>query len=105
MIAQAVEAGRQAKQIGNALEGEVTLALSDEEFLSFLRGQEAELEEFFILSDLRLVAGSEVKAEIVRSAHRKCARCWRHRANVGVSVSHADLCGRCAEVVDAVLDN
>ncbi|MEI8106232.1 MAG: isoleucine--tRNA ligase [Verrucomicrobiota bacterium] len=105
VIAQAVEAGRQAKQIGNALEGAVTLGLSDEELLSSLRGQEAELEEFFILSELRLVAGPEVKAEIVPSAHRKCARCWRHRANVGVSVSHADLCGRCAEVVDAVIGN
>ena len=101
VIAQAVEPARQAKQIGNALEGAVTLALADEALLASLRGSEADLEEFFILSDLTLTAGMETGAAIVPTAHKKCARCWRHRASVGANAAHAELCERCAEVVCA----
>jgi isoleucyl-tRNA synthetase len=101
VIAQAVEPARQAKQIGNALEGAVTLALADEALLGSLRGSEADLEEFFILSDLTLTAGPETKASIVPTAHKKCARCWRHRASVGANAAHPELCERCAEVVTA----
>ncbi len=102
VIAQAVEPARQAKQIGNALEGAVTLALADEALLASLRGSEADLEEFFILSDLTLTAGVETKASIIPTAHKKCARCWRHRASVGGNAAHADLCERCAEVVASI---
>ncbi len=101
VIAQAVELARQAKQIGNALEGAVTLELSDETLLASLRGSEADLEEFFILSDLTLAAGAETKAGIIPTAHKKCARCWRHRTSVGAHAEHAELCERCAEVVCA----
>jgi isoleucyl-tRNA synthetase len=103
VIAQAVEPARQAKQIGNALEGAVTLALGDEALLASLRGSEAELEEIFILSDLTLAAGAETKASIVPTAHKKCARCWRHRGSVGANATHAELCERCAEVVAATV--
>jgi isoleucyl-tRNA synthetase len=103
VIAQAVESARQAKQIGNALEGAVTLALGDEALLASLRGSEAELEEIFILSDLTLAAGAETKASIVPTAHKKCARCWRHRGSVGANAAHAELCERCAEVVAATV--
>ena len=102
VIAQAVETARQAKQIGNALEGAVTVELGDEALLASLRGSEADLEEFFILSDLTLAAGAETKAGIVPTAHKKCARCWRHRASVGANMAHAELCERCAEVVTAL---
>ena len=102
VIAQAVETARQAKQIGNALEGAVTVELGDEALLASLRGSEADLEEFFILSGLTLAAGAETKAGIVPTAHKKCARCWRHRASVGANVAHAELCERCAEVVTAL---
>ena len=56
-IGQAVEQARQEKLIGNALEGAVTLALADEPLLASLAGTESDLEEFFILSDLTLIAG------------------------------------------------
>ena len=102
VIAQAGEPARQAKQIGNALEGAVTLALADEALLASLRGNEADLEEFFILSDLTLTAGAETGAVIVPTAHKKCARCWRHRASVGANAAHAELCERCAEVVASI---
>jgi isoleucyl-tRNA synthetase len=101
-IGQAVELARQAKQIGKALEGAVTLTLSDEPLLASLTGSEAVLEEFFILSDLTLAAGAETKASIVPTAHTECARCWRRRVTVGADPAHPDLCDRCAEVVSAL---
>jgi len=98
-VGQAVEQARQAKLIGKALEGAVTLSLADEALLSSLSGSESDLEEFFILSDLTLTAGSETKASIVPTTRQKCARCWRHRLNLGTNPAHPELCERCTEVV------
>ncbi|MCE9610559.1 MAG: isoleucine--tRNA ligase [Chthoniobacter sp.] len=101
VIAQSVESATQSKVISKALEGAVTLQLGDEALLAALRGSEADLEEFFILSDLTLTVGAETSATIVPTTHKKCARCWRHRASVGANVTHAELCERCAAVVAA----
>ena len=102
IIAQSVELARQQKLVGNALEAAITLEISDPKQLASLRGREQELEEFFILSDLTLAAGPETKSSLVRTAHKKCARCWRHRAHVGTSAAHPELCDRCEKVVEAL---
>jgi isoleucyl-tRNA synthetase len=99
IIAQAIEPARQAKEIGNALEGAVTLQLADEALLASLQGRSEELEEFFILSDLTIVGGSETSARVVRTTRAKCARCWRHRETVGSHPEQPELCDRCASVV------
>jgi isoleucyl-tRNA synthetase len=101
VIAQAIEPARQAKEIGNALEGAVTLQLADEGLLASLQGRAEELEEFFILSDLTLMAGAETSARVVRTTRAKCVRCWRHRESVGRNAAQPELCDRCAEVVTA----
>jgi isoleucyl-tRNA synthetase len=99
VIAQAVEPARKAKLIGNALEAAVTLQIADAALLSELQGLEGELEEFFILSSLKLEAGAETKASLVRTEDAKCGRCWRHKPEVGKNAAHPELCDRCAEVV------
>ena len=99
VIAQAVEPATQAKLIGKALEGAITLEIADANLLASLEGNASELEELFILSDLKLVAGPETKASLVPTAHAKCARCWRHRASVTTISAHPELCDRCASVV------
>jgi isoleucyl-tRNA synthetase len=96
---QAIEPARQQKVIGNALEAAVTLQVSDAAVLGELKGKEAELEEFFILSDVAITSGDETKATLVRTDAPRCARCWRHRRSVGLSVAHPELCDRCASVV------
>jgi isoleucyl-tRNA synthetase len=58
-----------------------------------------ELEEFFILSELRIESSKEPAALISKTSHAKCARCWRHRAAVGKSAAHPELCERCESVV------
>ena len=98
VIGQAIEKARQEKLIGNALEAAVVLRC-DERFATALPHEE--LEEFFILSDLKLEPGEEASATVTVTPNEKCARCWRHRASVGTIASHPDLCDRCAAVVEA----
>jgi isoleucyl-tRNA synthetase len=102
VIAQAIEPARQQKLIGNALEASVTLRLADAEQYERLAGLQGEIEEFFILSDLHLEAGAETAASLTRTPYQRCERCWRHRAYVGQSASHPDLCERCETVVAAL---
>ncbi|HEX4629687.1 MAG TPA: isoleucine--tRNA ligase [Chthoniobacterales bacterium] len=97
VIGQAIERARQEKLIGNALEAAVTLTCDDTAITSIPK---EELEEFFILSDLTLQPGKEPVATITKTAHQKCARCWRHRPAVGKSAAHPDLCDRCEAVVE-----
>ncbi|MEP6698776.1 MAG: isoleucine--tRNA ligase [Verrucomicrobiota bacterium] len=96
VIGQAIEAARQEKSIGNALDASVILRCAPETVALIPHG---ELEEFFILSDLKIEPGAEPAASISKTPHEKCARCWRHRASVGASPAHPQLCDRCAEVV------
>ncbi len=99
-IAQAVEPARKEKLIGNALEADVTLPLGNPILLGRWKEHQAELEEFFILSNLSLEDGEEnAPARLTRTAHRKCARCWRHKPEVGSRDDHPELCARCADVV------
>ena len=103
VISQAVEQGRQEKIVGNALEAEVTLHVGDAGLHEQLATLDGELEEFFILSDLKL-AGAEAdgasSAVLRPTSHARCQRCWRHRPMVGRLTAHPDLCERCADAVD-----
>ena len=94
-VAQGIEAQRQEKIIGNALEAHVEVSLP----AAYLPQIDLEeIEEFLILSDLVLTTG-EKNSEVTRTNYVRCERCWRHRPSVGTSAGHPDLCTRCAEVV------
>jgi isoleucyl-tRNA synthetase len=96
VIGQAIERARQEKLIGNGLEAAVVLHCDKRTIAGFSR---EELEEFFILSDLQLRSAEEPSASISKTAHLRCARCWRHRPAVGKSALHSELCDRCESVV------
>jgi isoleucyl-tRNA synthetase len=99
VIGQAIEAARQEKLIGNALEAQVTLTCDEGALVGIPK---EELEEFFILSELKLQPGKESSASISKTTtYEKCARCWRHRPTVGKSATHPELCDRCESVVGA----
>ena len=97
LIGQAIEKARQEKLIGNALEAGVVLH-SNSDVTSKINKEE--LEEFFILSDLTIQPAKEPTATITKTSYQKCARCWRHRAYVGTSKAHPELCDRCESVVE-----
>jgi isoleucyl-tRNA synthetase len=95
---QAIEPARQAKTIAKSLEGAVTLDVSGDQ-VAPLTGALTELEEFFIVSELKLGTGPELKATVIRSGLKQCARCWRYQSTVGDETSNPDLCDRCAAAV------
>ena len=101
VVSRQIEQARQAKIVGNSLEAKVCLELKKDELSWDWFKDLGTLEEIFILSDLRLVDGAEVKAVVTRTEYPKCARCWRHRPAVGLSKTHPDLCDRCEAVVAA----
>ena len=96
VIGQAIEKARQDKLIGNALEAAVILRC-DAKVIAGVSHEE--LEEFFILSDLKIETAAEPSAVVTKTEYKKCARCWRHRSYVGTSAAHPDLCDRCEGVV------
>ena len=98
-IGQAIEKARQDKLIGNALEAAVVLRSNSNVTAKF---DKEELEEFFILSDLTIEQAKEASASVTKTPYEKCARCWRHRASVGKSKAHPDLCDRCESVVSVL---
>ena len=95
-VMQAIEKARQDKLIGNALEAAVVLRSNSDVTTKI---DKDELEEFFILSDLTIEQAKEASASVTKTPYAKCARCWRHRAYVGKSKTHPDLCDRCEKVV------
>src|SRR5438309_3610743 len=99
VIGQAIEKARQDKLIGNALEAAVVLR-SDSNVTSELSKEE--LEEFFILSDLKIEQAKEASATVAKTHYQKCARCWRHRLAVGKSQTRPDLCDRCETEVSVL---
>ena len=103
LISQALEKARADKIITNNLEAVVTLRIADAPWLDLWRNRSAELEEFFILSELKLEAGEADIAIVSKTTAPKCGRCWRHRHSVGVSTIHPELCDRCADAVDSTL--
>jgi isoleucyl-tRNA synthetase len=97
IIGQAIEKARQEKLIGNALEAAVVLRCDQKAIVGI---PHEELEEFFILSDLKIERGGEPAAAVTKTPQAKCARCWRHRPTVGKSAAHPELCDRCTGVVE-----
>jgi isoleucyl-tRNA synthetase len=99
IVSQALEKARAEKVITNNLEAVVTLELADPAELPDWSSRLTELEEFLILSELKLQPGREVTATVTRTTAPKCERCWRHRGSVGQNTAHPSLCDRCAAAV------
>src|SRR5437667_2795062 len=68
VVGQAIEKGRQEKRIGNALEAAVVLR-SDSNVISELSKEE--LEEFFILSDLKIEQVKEASGTVAKTPYQK----------------------------------
>ncbi|MGH8529405.1 MAG: isoleucine--tRNA ligase, partial [Nevskiales bacterium] len=95
-------------KIGSPLNAEVDLYCNGEAHAA-LNALGGDLKFIFITSDAR-VHGMEARpADAIgeknlfvtaqASQHAKCARCWHHRADVGVEAKHPELCGRCIDNV------
>ena len=105
VTAKALEVARKDKLIGNSLEATVTLS-APEKLLAFLRENEAQLKDFFIVSQVELTpaapAGGFQSAEVEglsvligRAPGKKCNRCWIYDSGVGQNAEHPSACPRC----------
>ena len=111
LITKALENARVAKEIGHALDADVTV-YADGEDLTTLSEMKDFLADFCIVSTVTIVAGTEnapqealsnesgsVKVAVAAATREKCERCWRHDPTVGSDPAHPTLCARCAKVL------
>ena len=107
-VAKALEAVRDAGNIGSALEANV-IVYADNETADALTQLGDELRFVFITSTAEVrplaeapadaVAADGFKISVAASADAKCIRCWHRRPDVGSVAGHAEICGRCASNV------
>jgi isoleucyl-tRNA synthetase len=106
----ALEVERAARRLGSSLQAEVDLFVPPD--LAARLG-DVDLAELCIASAGTLRPGpvpadafvlpeiAAIGARVRPAAGERCERCWRVLPEVGGVPGHADLCGRCAAVVDA----
>ncbi len=116
-----LERMRKRKDIGSALEAQVTLYLTDEQQDFLKRYTDEALSTLFIVSAVNrksvseftpqktaasevveLTGVEELSVTIDRAAGEKCQRCWMYNPQVGQDEAHPDLCPRCATVVKSL---
>ena len=100
-VTKALEEARLAGTIVKSQEADVLLTLPAELFDLCSGYDAAALEELFIVSSVKLVAGDAVAVQVTKSPLDKCPRCWNHR-ELGVNAHHPEVCGRCADVLDGL---
>ena len=93
-VLRALEAAREAGEIGSSLQAEVDLVAPPKEHAA-LSSLGDDLRFVLITSAARLASGGERAVRVARSPHRKCERCWHYRPDVGTDSRHGALCGRC----------
>jgi isoleucyl-tRNA synthetase len=109
-VNKVLEEKRGTGEVGGSLGAEVVL-YCDEKLQQQLQKLANELRFVLItstaevcsLSDANEAVATEVdglKVSVKKSIYMKCARCWHHRADVGRSMVHPELCERCVDNVD-----
>ncbi|MDR9466830.1 isoleucine--tRNA ligase [Marinospirillum sp.] len=104
-VNKCLEDARNEKLVKGSLSAEVTLYASDalltdlkrlgEELRFVLLTSEVTLKPLAEGGDARTTDLEELKVAVAASEHKKCARCWHHREDVGTHSDHPELCGRC----------
>jgi isoleucyl-tRNA synthetase len=96
-----LEALRQNKLIGKALEAKVT-TMGDEDSLAPIVKWQNDFKELIGVSDFVIsIGGERGKAGIqfgfsrVDSDRQKCERCWHWETDIGKNSEHPTICGRC----------
>ncbi|MCC7249986.1 MAG: isoleucine--tRNA ligase, partial [Lysobacter sp.] len=100
-VAKTLEPMRASGEIGAALDAEIAIQCSAEDF-AWLSPLADELRFFFISGDVTVeqVSGADTVVSATVSAKPKCVRCWHHRDDVGTHADHPELCGRCVSNVE-----
>jgi len=93
-VQRELEAVRQAGTIGSSLQAEVAIVAPAADYAALaMLGDD--LRFVTITSAATLTQGDALAIRVTPSTHAKCDRCWHWRADVGATVAHPTLCGRC----------
>jgi isoleucyl-tRNA synthetase len=105
---KALEAARQAKTIGSALESVVVLKASDPLY-ALLKGREIEMRALLIVSGVEVQKAESgngsgaVTVEVRRAPGDKCERCWNYSTHVGENKEFPTICERCSEALAEIV--
>ncbi len=99
-VMKSLEEARTVKLIGAALEAKITIA-ADADTHSFLESFGEDLRFLFIVSQVVLQDGAELKVEIAKADGEKCERCWNYTTDVSVNAKYPGACGRCVANIEA----
>nr|MDQ3010991.1 isoleucine--tRNA ligase [Acidobacteriota bacterium] len=102
VVTKALEDARNAKLIGAALEAKITIS-ADPDTRAFLESFGADLRFFFIISQIELKTGADLRVEIARAEGEKCERCWHYTTDVGRDARFTGACARCVANVEEML--
>jgi isoleucyl-tRNA synthetase len=103
-----LEAARQSKTIGSALEAVVVLKATDPLY-STLVGRETDLRALLIVSGVEVVktesgnGASAVHVEVRRAPGEKCERCWNYSTHVGEDKQFPTVCERCSAALKEIV--
>jgi isoleucyl-tRNA synthetase len=107
-VLKALEAARNQKLIGSALEAEVRLSVP-ESLHGLVQRHEKDLRYLFIVSSVQLEAvpsgngsGSGITVEIRKAPGQKCERCWNYSPQVGSDSSYPTVCERCSAALKEI---
>jgi isoleucyl-tRNA synthetase len=98
VVNEALEAKRMAKEIGKAAEADVVLRIPREPPIlrEVAERYEAQLADMFLVATVQVDAADALCAQVARSPHPSCERCWRALEEVSGTPR---LCRRCARAV------
>lgn len=110
-VLKALEAARQSKYIGGALEAKVVLSATGE-LGALLRDYQAFLPALFIVSQVELALGPlpdssstellDLRVRVEKAAGRKCERCWNYSQRVGEDARYPTVCERCSAALGEI---
>jgi isoleucyl-tRNA synthetase len=98
VVLKELEIKRQEKFIGAPLEAGVRIEASGE-LLDLLKSYENDLPGLFIVSEVEVAEGPELRATVSRATGVKCERCWKYTHDVGSDDRFPTVCASCAAAV------
>ncbi len=97
LVLKALEEARQAKFIGTSLEARVRLAGAN------IDVDAAEMPALFIVSQVVLEPGDDLRVTVERADGVKCERCWKYSTFVGQDPAYPTVCESCSAALKEML--
>ena len=100
-VLRSLEEARKSKQIGKALEAQVRITVPSSEH-GALTSLAALLKELLNVSQVTIKPGTALRVETLPADGTKCGRCWNYRTDTAAYGPWQDVCGRCADALEAM---